>query len=142
MGGLRTVPDNENAPVSCGRCSASGCPWDRIGGLPICPDCQEMLIRGEGEPLALAVEPNDCAACQSRGTIPVVTVPLQAKAVVIDLCPAHLRALLRRDLDPVAFLELVRRLEATGLTPDRIFLLHDVFYSRQGRALQPVRIVA
>ena len=37
--------------VPCHRCQATGCPWDRIGGKAICPDCQEQLILGEGAPL-------------------------------------------------------------------------------------------
>jgi hypothetical protein len=72
------------------------------------------------------------------GTIPVVTVPLRAKPVAIDLCSTHLRALLGRGLEPGAFLELARQLQAAGLAPGRIFLLHEAFYDRHGRALQPV----
>ncbi len=139
MDGLRSLAGEERAaPTVCGRCRAAGCPWDRVGSVSICPDCQEMLVRGEGEPLALAVEPRRCAACDSAGTVPFVTVPLRAEAVVIDLCPAHFRALLRRSLDRAAFLELSRRLLDAGLVPGRIFLLHEAFYDRQGRALQPV----
>ncbi len=140
MDGLRTPSeDGEAARADCGRCRATGCPWDRIGGVPVCPDCQELLVRGEGEPLALRVEPRPCAACGSTGTVAFTTVPLRAKPVVIDLCPAHLRALLGRGLDRAAYLELTRRLDTAGLAPGRVFLLHEAFYDRQGRALQPVR---
>jgi len=139
MNALRTLTaDAEAAPTLCSRCLASGCPWDRIGGTSICPDCQEMLIRGEGEPIRLNSEPHRCAACGLSGTVPFVTVPLRARAVVIDLCPTHLRALLGRRLECAAFQELARQLLGLNLVPGRIFLLHEAFYDRNGFALQPV----
>jgi hypothetical protein len=139
MNALRTLTaDEEAAPTVCGRCRATGCPWDRIGGISVCPDCQEMLVRGEGEPLRLHAQPQCCAVCGAIGTLPFVTVPLRARAVVIDLCAAHLRGLLGRRLDRQTFLELARQLEVVNLAPGRIFLLHEAFYDRQGRALQPV----
>jgi hypothetical protein len=138
MDGLRTLTGGEETTADCSRCRATGCPWDQIGGVRICPDCQETLIRGDGAPLSIAAEPRRCAACGSVGTVPFVTVPLRAKPVVIDLCPTHLRGLLRRSLDSAAFLELARQLHAAGLVPGRIFLLHEAFYDRHGQALQPV----
>ena|ERR1700722_17112078 len=139
MDGLRTLTANEAAaPTVCGRCCATGCPWDRIGGTSVCPDCQETLVRGEGEPLRLPLDERHCAACGSVGTLLFVTVPLRSRAVAIDLCPTHLRALLGRALERSAFLELARQLHAAELTPGRIFLLHEAFYDRQGQALQPV----
>jgi hypothetical protein len=140
MAGFRAVTAEEAvAPPRCTRCHATGCTWDRIGGLAICPDCQEMLIQGEGAPLRLSPERHMCAACGSPGTVCFITVPLQAKALAIDLCPFHLRGLLRRGLEREAFLELSRQLSSVGLTPDRIFLLHEAFYDETGRALRPVR---
>jgi hypothetical protein len=97
-----------------------------------------MLIRGEGQSLRLPIDPRCCVACGSAGTVAFVTVPLRASAVAIDLCSTHLRALLGRELEPAAFLELARKLHAAGLAPGRIFLLHEAFYDRRGRALQPV----
>jgi hypothetical protein len=139
MGGFRTLTaEEETTPTCCCRCQATGCTWDRIGGLPICPDCQELLVRGEGDPLRLPPEQHRCAACNSPGTVSFVTVPLQAKPLAIDLCPAHLRGLLRRELDQDAFLELSRQLSTIDLTPGRIFLLHEAFYDRHGQALRPV----
>jgi hypothetical protein len=139
MSAFRTLTaDEETAPTCCGRCRATGCTWDRIGGLAICPDCQELLVCGEGEPLRLTPEQRSCAACRSPGTVSFVTVPLQAKPLAIDLCPAHLRGLLRRELDQDAFLELARQLSTIGLAPGRIFLLHEAFYDRHGQALRPV----
>jgi hypothetical protein len=139
MDGLRTPSvEEETAAKECSRCRATGCPWDRIGGLAMCPDCQELLILGEGEPLRMASEARHCSACGAAGTVSFVTVPLRARSVVIDLCPGHLRALLMRGLDRAAFLELARQLQACGLAPGRVFLLHEAFYDRQGRALQPV----
>lgn len=140
MDGLRTPTDDEIvALANCIRCQAIGCPWDRVGGQPICPDCQEMLAQGEGEPLSLHAEPRRCLVCQTKGTVSFITVPLRAVALAIDLCPIHLRALLRRGLDRKAFMELDRRLKDAGLAPGRIFLLHEAFYDSQGRALQPIR---
>jgi hypothetical protein len=139
MSGLRSLTaDDEAAPTICGRCRATGCPWDRIGGVSVCPDCQELMIRGEGEPLRLHSQPHRCAACGNSGTLPFVTVPLRARPVVIDLCALHLRELLGRRLEPEAFLELARQLLELQLVPGRIFLLHEAFYDRQGQALQPV----
>jgi hypothetical protein len=140
MGGFRTLTAAESAaPSQCDRCRATGCSWDRIGGLAICPDCQEALIQGEGEPVRLSPEQHLCAACGSAGTVTFITVPLQAKALAIDLCPMHLRGLLRRGLEREAFLALSRRLRTIDLTPDRIFLLHEAFYDETGQALRPVR---
>jgi hypothetical protein len=139
MNALRSLSAEEDvAPTRCGRCRATGCTWDRIAGLAICPDCQEQLVRGEGEPLRLAPEEHRCAACGAPGTVSFITVPLQAKALAIDLCSVHLRELLRRQLDRAAFLELARQLDSMGLNPGRIFLLHEAFYDRHGRALRPV----
>jgi hypothetical protein len=139
MNGLRTLlADEEAAPNECVRCRATGCPWDRIGDTAICPDCQELLIRGEGDPLRLNLELRCCVACGSKGTVPFVTVPLRYRALAIDLCATHIRNLLSRRLDRAAFLELARELQAIELSPGRIFLLHEAFYDRHGRALQPV----
>jgi hypothetical protein len=139
MGGFRTLTAEETgSPPRCERCHATGCSWDRIGGRAICPDCQELLILGEGEPLRLSPEQHLCAACAAPGTVSFITVPLQSKALAIDLCPLHLRGLLRRGLEREAFLALRRQLSSIGLTPDRIFLLHEAFYDETGRALRPV----
>jgi hypothetical protein len=48
-----------------------------------------------------------------------------------------LRSLVGRRLEPTAFRQLSRRLSSLGITSEEIFLLHDAFYDRQGRALQP-----
>jgi hypothetical protein len=140
MDGFRTLTTGDAAASKdCRFCHATGCPWDRIGGTPICPDCQERLVRGEGEPLRLVAEKSRCAVCGSAGSVSFVTVPLRAASLEVDLCPTHLRGLLRRELDRNAFRTLARQLHALGLAPGRIFLLHEAFYDRQGRALQPVR---
>jgi hypothetical protein len=139
MNGLRTLKaGEETAPTICDCCTATGCPWDRIAGTSICPDCQERLIRGESEPMRFPSEERPCALCGTSGTLAFVTVPLHARAVAIDLCPKHLRALLARGLEPGAFLELARQLRHANLTPDRIFLLHEAFYDGHGMALKPV----
>jgi hypothetical protein len=141
MAGVRSLPPEEAAtPSHCSRCGATGCVWDQIGGVAICPDCQETLICGEGEPIQFRLDRRACAACESSGTVAFVTVPLRAGALRIDLCPAHLRALLGRGLHRRDFLEICRQLQSAGLTPGQIFLLHEAFYDPHGKALQPVRI--
>ena len=44
MEGLRLVAGEDLSPLApCCRCAAAGCPWDRVAGKSICPDCQEAL---------------------------------------------------------------------------------------------------
>jgi len=140
MEGLRVVTGKGLAPlVPCSRCRAAGCPWDRVAGKAICPDCQEQLALGEGEPLVEALARRPCAACGQAGTICYLTFPLHAAgAVEIDLCPGHFRDMLKRRLDYHAFHQLGRQLLALGLNAQQVFLLHDAFYDDQGRPLQPV----
>ena len=140
MGGLRVVTAGEVSLLApCCRCQAAGCHWDRIADKPYCPDCQEALALGEAEPLIEPVEPRRCAACNHSGAVRFLTFPLHAPAPVeIDLCPGHCRALLGRRLDKAAFREIGRQLTSLGLHSDQVFLLHEAFYDRQGRPLQPV----
>ena len=140
MDGLRVVTAKGLVPLApCSRCQASGCPWDRIGGKPICPDCQELLALGEGEPLVERADRNRCAACQRLGTIRYLTFPLHApEPVEIDLCAQHFHALLRRRLDRTAYHNLARQLQAVGLAPRQVFLLHEAFYDETGHPLQPI----
>ncbi len=140
MDGLRLVKGNGLAGAApCSRCQATGCPWDRVADKPICPDCQERLALGEGEPLVERAERRRCAACQQVGTIRYLTYPLHVPdPVEIDLCAYHFQALLSRRLDWQAFQRLSRQLLALGITAQEIFLLHEAFYDEHGRALQPV----
>jgi hypothetical protein len=93
---------------------------------------------GLADPLVERTEQQRCGACGSTGTVRFLTFPLQGTIPIeMDLCPEHLRALLGRRLNPVAFGQLRRRLRGLGLTVERIFLLHDAFYDERGRALQP-----
>jgi hypothetical protein len=79
-----------------------------------------------------------CAICERSATLCYLTFPLGApKPVEMDLCAEHLRSLIGRHLKPTAFRQLSRRLSTLGLTSEEIFLLHDAFYDRHGRALQP-----
>src|SRR5262249_2221239 len=113
--------------------------WDRVAGKAICPDCQEQLALGEGEPLVERAEKYHCAVCQQLGTIRYLTYPLHAtEPVEVDLCPQHFHALLRRRLDRYAYLQLSRQLQTLGVTAGQVFLLHEAFYDIQGRHLQPV----
>ena len=141
MDGLRVVKGKGLAPLApCSRCQATGCPWDRVADQPICPDCQEMLALGEGEPLRERVAKRPCAACPQVGTIRFLTFPLHAAyPVEIDLCPRHFHALLKRRLDHQAFHQLARKLQALGLAPRQVFLLHEAFYAEDGRPLQPIQ---
>lgn len=133
------------APVSsvsltapCCRCGQTeGC-WDRIAGKAYCPDCQELLAVGEGEPLYEPTERRHCAVCNRLGTVCFHTFPLQVRTpVAIDLCAEHLRCLIGRRLSTYAFLQLRRQLQSLGLRTQDLFLLHDAFYDPQGQALQP-----
>jgi hypothetical protein len=124
--------------LPCCRCGQSeGC-WDRIAGKAYCPDCQEMLAVGEGDPLIEPTEKHHCAVCNRVGTICFHTFPLQSRTpVAMDLCPEHLRGLLARCLSPFAYFQLQRQLQRVGVRVQDLFLLHDAFYTSQGHALQP-----
>jgi hypothetical protein len=140
MDGLRLVADAGCSPLDpCGRCGAAGCPWDRIAGKPMCPDCQESLALGEGPALVESVEARPCAVCRRAGTLRYLTYPLHtAEPLEIDLCGRHFQALLSRRLDRNAYHQLVRQLQALGVAPQQVFLLHEAFYDGHGRPLQPV----
>jgi hypothetical protein len=140
MKGVRRVQGGGQPPqLPCQRCRATGCPWDQIAGQSICPDCQELLVLGEGEPLIERLVSHRCAICRATGTVPYVTWPLHKReALAIDLCPAHFRALLGRRLHHIGFRALARQLQGVGTTVQQIFLLHEAFYDEDGRPLQPV----
>lgn len=140
MSGLRQITKTESPTTEpCVRCLASGCPWDRVAGKPMCPDCQEALALGLAAPLRLRVEQRPCAICGRDGTLPYQTYPLHATAPLeIDLCGAHFEALLGRRLERNSFRVLERQLQRVGVDVKQIFLLHEAFYDRQGRSLQPI----
>jgi hypothetical protein len=139
MDGLRMVPVESGPAPACDRCGATGQRWDRIGGRPYCPDCEESLIRGEGAPLVVATEKHRCRVCDCAGTVPYQTLPLDTPALLaLDLCPRHFRDLLGRRLAPSAVAQLRRQLRALNLRPDQVFLLHEAFYDAEGRAQLPV----
>jgi len=140
MEGLRLVAaDPSDNKVACTRCQATGCPWDRIAGKPICPDCQEQIVLGEGPPLLEWVEKQTCAICQHAGTLRYLTYPLRgARPVEVDLCSTHFQALIGRRLDRYALKQLGKQLQAHGIQIQQLFLLHEAFYDDKGRALQPV----
>jgi hypothetical protein len=125
--------------LPCSRCQATGCPWDWLAAHVLCPDCQEALVSGEGEPLIEPVEPRRCAVCPHVGVVRYGTLPLHGSRVLeLDLCPHHLRALLRRRLDAVTLRQFGRLLQTLGVAWRQVFLLHEEFYDDQGRALRPV----
>jgi hypothetical protein len=141
MTGLRIVAGQSVVALApCIRCQSDGCPWDRIGDKPICPDCQERLALGEGPPLAEKLDrSHSCAICGEAGTVPYLTYPLHLKEPLeIDLCGHHLEALLYRRLDRPSFQHLVEMLDNVGVTIQQVFLLHSAFYDTAGRPLQPV----
>jgi hypothetical protein len=108
-------------------------------GCPLCPDCQEALLRGESEPLLLRRESNPCAICTREGTVRYLTFPLhEAEPIETDLCPAHLRDLMARRLSRRSFQRLRRHLNLIGLAVEQIFLLHESFYDETGTALRPM----
>jgi hypothetical protein len=136
---LRLAPLTEpNSVTSCCRCAAGPQNWDRIAGKPICPNCQEELALGVGEPLIVKTEPSRCLVCARRGTVRYLTTPLHATAAVeMDLCGEHLRGLLGRCLGPYAYHQLRRQLRTLRVGTEEVFLLHSEFYDLQGRALRP-----
>jgi hypothetical protein len=140
MEGMRLVEGlTLSALIPCMRCQSDGCPWDRIAGKPICPDCQEALALGEAPALVERAERKRCLVCQHLGTVRYLTFPLRStEAVEFDLCPRHFEALLSRRLDRHAHLQLSRQLNSLGLSAKQVFLLHEAFYDDNGRALQPV----
>jgi hypothetical protein len=124
--------------IPCCRCGLDRDCWDQIAGKPFCPNCQEELALGEGAPLIERAEKNRCVICSRRGTLRFLTFSLRAKKPVeMDLCSEHLRSLVGRCLRPEAFHQLTRRLAQLRLSSGEIFLLHDAFYDKAGRALQP-----
>ena len=140
MDGISRVSGGRDPHAPCSRCQAIGCPWDLIGGKAICPDCQEMLALGEGEPLIEPLVKRSCAVCGQTGTVPYLTCPLHTEtALEIDLCPAHFHALMGRRLDRYSFRVLRRQLQSLGVSVQQVFLLHEAFYDENGRPLQPVR---
>lgn len=140
MEGLRMVNGTGHSPLApCCRCQATGCPWDRIGENVICPDCQEQLVMGEGDPLVEKLRNNCCAVCNHLGTVRYLTFPLHAREPMeIDLCPEHFHAFIARRLDRSAFRILGRRLQTLGLSARQVFLLHEAFYDDRGHPIQPV----
>jgi hypothetical protein len=124
--------------VPCCRCGRDERAWDRIVGKAYCPNCQEMLAIGEGEPLIEKTHDNRCAICARLGTVCFHSFPLQKTVpIAIELCPEHLRALLGRRLGPYGYHQLRRLLEGQGIDAHQVFLLHGAFYDVRGRALQP-----
>ncbi len=122
----------------CCRCGEPTQRWDRVAGRPYCPNCEEDLVLGHAEPLCEPTERRRCAVCGHAGTVRYLTFPLGGSSPVeMDLCAAHLRALLGRCLSPHAFRQLRRRLHKVGLDVEQVFLLHDAFYDPEGHALQP-----
>ena len=142
MDAVRFAPREGVDPTEpCCRCGSSGCRWDRLGRMPLCPDCQERLAQGRGAPLVAATERRPCAVCGHAAVLPFFTFPLGSPCcVTADLCPEHVRALLGRRLDARAFRSLRRAFRALGLSTRNVFLLHEAFYDDIGRALQPVAV--
>lgn len=140
MDAVRFIPPDAIDPEEpCRRCGSSGCRWDRLGRVPVCPQCQEDLAQGLAGPFVARADRCPCAACGHVGAVSFLTYPLGSRAAVeIDLCPDHFRALLGRALEPSAYRVLRRALQRLRLTPRNVFLLHEAFYDDLGQALQPV----
>ena len=128
-----------SAQRACNRCEATGCHWDCLAGQPICPDCQEGLLRGETASLLLRRQQRFCVVCEQAGTVSYLTYPLHdTQAVEIDLCPLHLRSFMARRLTRRAFRRLRRQLNLLGVAVEQVFLLHESFYDENGTALRPL----
>ena len=136
---IRLAPTDSVFPlIPCCRCVDASRSWDRIAGKTYCPSCLEALAVGEAEALAERTDRRRCSVCNHKGTLRYLTFPLHSRRPVeIDLCGEHLRSLVGRRLGPHAYEQLKRQLRQLGLNPAAIFLLHDAFYDRNGRALQP-----
>src|SRR5262245_26442163 len=140
MSSIRIISNSTHSPYRpCARCSATGCHWDCLAGQPICPDCQESLLRGESDALVLRREQSNCCVCVQGGTVPYLTYPLhETQALEIDLCPEHLRDMMARRLSVRAFRRLRRQMNLLGVAVEQIFLLHESFYDESGTALRPL----
>jgi hypothetical protein len=140
MSSIRLTSDGGLSPQSpCVRCASIGCHWDRLDGRPVCPDCQEALLRGEAEALLIRREGRPCAVCSQVGTVRYLTFPLhESEPIEMDLCPLHLRDLMARRLSRRAFQRLRRQFNLLGLAVEQIFLLHEAFYDENGVALRPM----
>jgi len=57
------------ARLPCCRCGRDERAWDRIVGKAYCPNCQELLAIGEGDPLVEKTHDNRCAICARLGTV-------------------------------------------------------------------------
>jgi hypothetical protein len=124
--------------LPCCRCGESAVGWDRINEKAYCPECQEAIIQGEGEPLVETTCRRPCVVCATVGAVTVETFPRGSiRAVEMQLCPYHLRGLLGRSLGEAAYTQLRRRLRGLGIAVAEVFLLHEAFYDTHGRALQP-----
>src|SRR5437763_6188452 len=140
MSSIRIISSSALSPrLPCGRCGATGCHWDCLAAQPICPDCQESLLRGESDALLLRREQRSCCVCPQAGTVAYLTYPLhEPQALEIDLCPAHLRDLMARRLSRRAFRRLRRQMNLLGVAVEQVFLLHESFYDESGTALRPL----
>jgi hypothetical protein len=143
MAGVRKIsPITMSTFLPCSRCQATGCHWDKIAGTPICPDCQESLAQGCGEPLIAKTEKKPCNICGRIGILRVHTFPLVPRTrIEMELCAEHFRSLISRRLNPRAYQSLRGQLTALGVEVEQVFLLHGAFYDNYGRALQPAREV-
>ncbi len=139
MESMRWVPGEAGGTsAACYHCGARGGRWDRVAGKPYCPNCQELLVLGEGRPLAERTHPAPCAVCARVGSVTFLSFPLERTfPVAVELCAEHLRGLLGRQLGAHAFHQLRRQLISLDLGPEDLFLLHEAFYDPSGRALQP-----
>ena len=139
MESLRLAPPDSVFPkIACCRCSDGARPWDRIAGKTYCPSCLELLALGEADPMVERTDRRRCAVCHHQGTLRYLTFPLRSRRPIeIDLCAEHMRGLVGRRLGPHAFEQLRRQLYTLGVETREVFLLHEAFYDRCGRALQP-----
>ncbi len=127
----------------CSRCGCDQGRWDRIAGRVYCPRCEEALIIGEIEPIRETPQDGTCAVCGKGGTLCYLTFPLHAaEAVELDLCAEHFRSLLGRGLPPHAFHQLRRLLQTIKIQTGEVFLLHEAFYNKAGKALRPINASA
>lgn len=140
MSSVRVVSaGRHSAAAPCATCGSVGSAWDRLAGRPLCPDCQERLIQGDGEAVVLRPQDRPCAVCNRIGAVHYLTFPRhEQEPIEIDLCSMHLRALIARRLTTRCFQRLRRKLNLLGLAVEQVFLLHESFYDEFGAALRPL----
>jgi hypothetical protein len=128
------------ADAPCWYCKAKGLRWDRLGGLPVCPDCQEMLALGTAEPaIQIPSSKGMCCVCSWPTVVSFQTSPRGSDSWLnVPLCAGHFRRSLGRCLLPGEHKRVALYLRSRGHSANAVYLFHDAFYDPKGLAVLPV----